>query len=117
MMKKLTVAVVGFIVVVGILVLWRSGVLGSIEAIGSLVVAFLLGAHTKHTQDIEEAKKAAKEAVERLKQQEEAIRAQREAHDREVREVEAAYSDAAFDELLAGANKRERRRKTGHMGK
>lgn len=115
-MKKLTFIAVGFILIAGIFILWRSGILNSIEAVGSFLVALFLGTHVKHKQDIEQAKHETQEAIRRIKQQEAEIKAQRGIHDREVREVEESYSDATFDELLAGANERERKRKTGNLG-
>jgi len=96
------------------------GVFGIVAAAFGLCAGGALGgtmAKQAKREDINRALRALDEAKSSIRTQETTIREMQERHDREVEQVEKEHRDDSFDKLLASANERERRRKTGNMGK
>jgi len=93
------------------------GVFGIVAAAFGLCAGGALGGTMAKQAKREDINRALDEAKSSIRTQETTIREMQERHDREVEQVEKEHRDDSFDKLLASANERERRRKTGNMGK
>ena len=95
----------------------HGGVFGIVAAAFGLCAGGALGGTMAKQAKREDINRALDEAKSSIRTQETTIREMQERHDREVEQVEKEHRDDSFDKLLASANERERRRKTGNMGK
>jgi len=116
MIKKVLMVACALVVAALIVWLWRAGMLKGIYGILMAAVGLFAGGAIERQAKLKKVRRDIEEARAVIRAQEKDIQEMRKRHDEEVRQVEEAGSDATFDDLLASANDRERRRKAGHMG-
>lgn len=106
------ISIIVLLVIAGVIFwLWHEGVVSAgIALLGGLLSIFGTGT-TVHKEQVEKKKEEVDRLIEKMREKDREVERIRRQHDEEVKQVEESdYSDIDIDELIAGANERERKR-------
>lgn len=93
--------------------LWRSGIIPGWTALIGWILSFFGAGRTAEKDHLERKKKEVDQIIKNMNRKDGEIERLRKQHDKEVEQVEANdYSDTDIDDLIAGANERERKRRS-----
>lgn len=111
MIKKVLMVACALVVAALVVWLWRAGMLKGIYGILMAAVGLFAGGAIERQAKLKKVRRDIEEARAVIRAQEKDIQEMRKRHDEEVAKSEETGGDASFDELLASANERERKRK------
>jgi biopolymer transport protein ExbB/TolQ len=114
MKTKHWVMIVVFCVVASVIFwLWRSGIIPGWTALIGAILSLFGAGNTAQKDHLERKKRELDQIIKDMSRKDKEIEQLRKRHDKEVRQVEENdYGDISTDELIAGANERERKRRS-----
>lgn len=108
------VLIVILLVIAGVIFwLWHSGIIPGWTALIGWILSFFGAGRTAEKDHLERKKEEVDQIIKDMNHKDSEIERLRKQHDEEVRQVEENdYSDISTDDLIAGANERERKRRS-----